>query len=95
MGHLCIEKLLKAYYVKEIDMIGPRVHDLYKLAVRCRLEMTEEQMDALQYVTLFNIEARYEEFKREFHRKCTRDFTEHNIKKIEGLRTWLLGKIKN
>ena len=95
VGHLCIEKLLKAYYVKEIDMIVPRVHDLYKLAVRCRLEMTEDQMDALLYVTLFNIEARYEEFKREFHRKCTKDFTELNIKKIEGLRTWLLGKIKN
>lgn len=95
VGHLCIEKLLKAYYVKEIDTITPRIHDLYKLAVRCRLEMTEEQMDALLYVTLFNIEARYEEFKREFHRKCTKDFTEHNVKKIEGLRIWLLEKINN
>jgi HEPN domain-containing protein len=95
VGHLCIEKLLKAYYVKEISSIVPRVHDLYKLAMRCNLEMSEEQMDALQYVTLFNIEARYEEYKREFHKKCTKDFTEHNIKKIKGLRKWLLEKIEN
>jgi HEPN domain-containing protein len=94
VGHLCIEKLLKAYYVKEIDAMAPRVHDLYKLAMKCKLEMTEEQMDALQYVTLFNIEARYEGYKREFHKKCTKDFTENNIKKIEGLRLWLLEKIK-
>lgn len=73
----------------------PRVHNLYKLALKCNLEMSEEQMDTLQYVTLFNIEARYEQYKREFHKKCTEDFTEHNIQKIEGLREWLLGKIKN
>ncbi len=95
VGHLCIEKLLKACYVKEIDSVAPRVHDLYKLAMRCNLEMSEDQMDALQYVTLFNIEARYEEYKREFHKKCTKDFTEHNITKIKGLREWLLEKIKN
>lgn len=95
VGHLCIEKLLKAYYVKEVDDIAPRVHDLYKLAIKSNLEMTEEQMDSLQYVTLFNIEARYEQYKREFHKKCTKDFTEHNIKKIGGLRKWLLGRIKN
>ena len=39
VGHLCIEKLLKACYVKEIDSVAPRVHDLYKLAMRCNLEM--------------------------------------------------------
>ncbi len=93
VGHLCIEKLLKACYVKEIDTLAPRIHDLYKLALKCNLEMTEEQMDALQYVTLFNIEARYEEYKCEFHKKCTKDFTAKNIKTIEGLRTWLLEKI--
>ncbi len=94
VGHLCIEKLLKACYVKEVNTLAPRVHDLYKLAMKCNLQMSEEQMDALLYVPLFNIEARYEEYKREFHKKCTKDFTEHNIKKIEELRKWLLAKIK-
>jgi hypothetical protein len=57
--------------------------------------MSEEQMDSLQYVTLFNIESRYEEYKREFYKKCTRVFTESNIKTIEGVRAWLLEKINN
>ncbi len=52
VGHLCIEKLLKACFVKMADSNVPRIHDLYKLAVRCGLEMTEEQEDALQYVNL-------------------------------------------
>lgn len=56
---LCCVKyfFLKAYYVKKIDTITPRVHDLYKLALKSNLEMTEEQMDALLYVTLFNIDS--------------------------------------
>jgi HEPN domain-containing protein len=77
-----------------VDNIAPRIHDLYKLAVKCGLEMTEEKMDALQYITLFNIEARYEDYKREFYHKCTRDFAEKNILMIKGIRAWLLEKIK-
>lgn len=95
VGHLCIEKLLKACYVKSVDVTVPRIHDLFKLADRCGLEMTEEQKDALQYVNLFNIEARYEEYKREFYMKCTRAFAEKNIATIEELRAWLLEKINN
>lgn len=95
VGHLCIEKLLKACYVKEVDTVAPRIHDLYKLAIRCSLVLTEKQMDALQYVTLFNIEARYEEYKREFYQKCNREFAEQSIKTIEELRAWLLEKINN
>jgi len=95
VGHLCIEKLLKACYVKAVDATVPRIHDLYKLADRCKLEMTEEQKDTLQYVNLFNIEARYEEYKREFYKKCTRAFAEKNITTIKELRAWLLEKINS
>jgi HEPN domain-containing protein len=93
VGHLCIEKLLKAGYVKFVGISVPRIHDLYKLADRCGLEMTEAQKDALQYVNLFNIEARYEVYKREFYQKCTREFAEKNIATIKELREWLLEKI--
>lgn len=95
VGHLCIEKLLKACYVKYVENITPRIHDLYKLAVKCGLAMTEEQKDALQYVTLFNIETRYEDDKREFYKKCSKEFAETNIEKIKELRRWLLEKIKD
>jgi hypothetical protein len=32
VGHLCIEKLLKALYVKHVDINTPRTHNLYKIA---------------------------------------------------------------
>ncbi|MFZ3048796.1 MAG: HEPN domain-containing protein [Desulfatirhabdiaceae bacterium] len=94
VGHLCIEKLLKACYVKYVNHMAPRSHDLHKLAVKCGLELTEEKMDSLQYITLFNIETRYEDYKRDFYHKCTKDFAEKNILMIKGIRTWLLEKIQ-
>lgn len=95
IGHLVIEKLLKAIYVKSAGSEIPRTHDLYKLAVLSGLELTDSRKDALQYITLFNIETRYEDYKRDFYKKCTKEFTAENIEKIKELREWLRQLIKN
>ena len=94
LGHLVLEKLLKAYYVKVKDKKLPYIHDLYKLASKCELELTESQKDSLQYITLFNIQTRYEDYKRDFYKKCTKDFAEKNIERIKELRNWLKQKIE-
>ena len=94
IGHLVIEKLLKAYYVKMVDSNVPRTHDLLKLAVSAGIEIEEKKKDDLQYITLFNIETRYDEHKRDFYKKCTKKFTEENINKIKGLRKWLKENLK-
>ena len=95
IGHLSIEKLLKAIYVKEVDVNVPRTHDLYKIALKTGLALTEEQKDDLQYITLFNIEARYEEYKKDFSQKCTKCYVQDNLHKISELRKWLLAKIES
>lgn len=94
IGHLAIEKLLKAYYIKTVETEVPRIHDLYKLAIKSNLDLSDEQKDSLQYITLFNIETRYEDYKKNFYKKCTKEFAEKNIEKIKELRTWLQQKIK-
>lgn len=93
VGHLAIEKLLKAYYVKVCDKDVPHTHNLYKLAVKSEIELSESQKDSLQKITLFNIKARYEDIKKSFYHKCTKEFTEENIKIIKGLTKWLKQKI--
>jgi HEPN domain-containing protein len=42
-GHLVIEKLLKAYYVKNVEINVPKIHDLLKLADKSNIELTDEQ----------------------------------------------------
>ena len=93
MGHLVIEKLLKAIYVKRNDDQPPRIHDLLRLAERAKVQTIDEQMDILDLITTFNINARYPDYKQSFYKKCTQEFTAANIENIKGLRTWLLSII--
>jgi len=45
IGHLVIEKLLKAYYINKIDINPPLVHTLLRIAERSKLDLTKEQKD--------------------------------------------------
>ncbi len=93
VGHLVLEKMLKAIYVKNLDANVPYTHDLTKIADKAGLTLTEDQKDSLDAVTTFNIRARYPDYKGEFYKKATKRFTEDYIKKIRDLRQWLIKKI--
>ena len=94
MGHLVIEKLLKALYVKNKNGNIPRTHDLLRLAEKAVIDTTEDQKDDLDFITTFNIRARYPDYKQSFYKKCDYDFTANNIEKVKGLRMWLHSMIK-
>ncbi len=92
-GHLTIEKLLKAFLVLKFDEQPPFTHRLVYLAEKSNLALSAEQMELLEIITDFNIRARYPDEKFSFYRKCTKEFTETNLKKIEGIRAWLLQQV--
>ena len=89
IGHIVIEKLLKAYHVKHIDNHPPLIHNLLRLAEHAQLEMDEEQQDLLVTITTFNIRARYDDYKLEFYHTCSKEFTETWINHIKELRLWI------
>ena len=89
LGHLVIEKLLKAYYVKKVDNQPPFIHNLLRLAEKTDLKLSEQQKDFLVTVTAFNIRARYDDYKLAFYKTCTKDYTEKWINEIEGFRKWI------
>ncbi len=93
LGHLVIEKLLKAIYVNNIDSNPPRIHNLLLLAEQVGLDPTEEQKDSLDLITTFNINARYPDYEQNFYSKCDYDFTRKNLRKIKELRAWLQSKL--
>lgn len=94
LGHLVIEKLLKATAVQNGKENIPKIHDLTKIAKAAGLNMDENQMDLFDVITSFNIEARYPDYKHEFYNKCDQKFTTHYIDKIMELREWLLTQLK-
>jgi HEPN domain-containing protein len=89
LGHLVIEKLLKALYVKRRETHATIGHDLLRLASKMDLKLTEEQEDWFDRLTTFNINARYDSYKQEFYRLCTKEFAEEWKLVIETLREWL------
>jgi len=89
LGHLVIEKLLKAYFVKYIDSKPPLTHNLFRIAEKANLELSEEQKDFLVTVTTFNIRARYDDHKLDFYKTCTKKFTFNWIELIKEFRTWI------
>jgi len=63
------------------------------LAEKASAEVSEEQLELLETITDFNLEARYPDEKFSFKKKCTRDFAEKYLKEIEEIRRWLLQMI--
>jgi len=93
LGHLVVEKLLKALYVKNKRTHPILGHDLLRLASNAGLKLTEEQQDWFDRLTTFNINVRYDTYKQDFYRLCTREFAEEWKQKIETLREWLQNQL--
>jgi len=93
-GHLTVEKLLKALYVHKTGNTPPYTHRLVYLAEKAGLKPSEEQLELLEIITDFNIEARYPDEKFMFKKRCTKEFTEAYLQKIEVIREWLKKQIR-
>lgn len=89
MGHLVIEKLLKAHYSKIKGGFPPMLHDLRRLAELGGLTLDQEHRINLDTITRFNINARYDNYKQSFYKLCTEEFTTEWITKIDKTREWI------
>ena len=89
IGHISTEKLLKALYVKRFNEHAPFTHNLYRLGELIGLEMSEEHSDWFDEITSFNLNARYDDYKKEFYQICTPDYTKTWIERIKNIRIWI------
>ena len=89
LGHLVIEKLLKACYVKHNEQHPALTHNLLKLALKSGIEVNDELQLQLDTITAFNMNARYDDIKLAFFKKCTPEYTAHWVNQIQSLRLWI------
>lgn len=95
IGHLVIEKLLKAIFVKNNEnKIPPKLHNLVRLAELSHIEIDDNKKILLDKINDFNLEVRYPEYKNELYKTCTKEFAEENIRYIKELYQWLKSLIK-
>ncbi len=90
VGHIVLEKMLKALYVKNNDNKIPlKTHNLVKLSELSLINITNKQKLFLDEVNDFNIEIRYPDYKFEFHKHCDDKFSKKYLEKIEEYYKWL------
>ncbi len=93
LGHLVLEKLLKAHYVKNQRKHAIFTHDLLRLATNAGLKIDEETEEWLDDISTFNINARYDTYKQDFYKLCTKEFANLWSERIEKLRIWLIKEL--
>ena len=92
IGHLLIEKVLKAIFVMGSDQPLPKIHDLSRLLELCDIEIDEELREKLDVITTFNINARYpvqEQVLSDLPRNI-----QQQVKHIEEIYAWLKSFLK-
>ncbi len=89
IGHLVIERLLKVAVVKRTENHAPFTHDLRRLAKLSQIEFNETNKKRLDTITTFNLNARYDNYKQDFYKRCTPEYTEKWVAVIKELRQWI------
>jgi HEPN domain-containing protein len=90
IGHLVIEKLLKACYVKRHGVQAPFTHALLRLAELSGLEANDNTRATLTRLMQFHTRGRYPDVRREFYTRATKSFTTAQLQAIKETRQWLL-----
>lgn len=89
IGHLVLEKLFKALYVRKTGGIPSRIHDLARLAKKCGLEVDDAMTDKLDMISRFNLIVRYPDYQQEFYKICTKEFSLEALESVKEVRSWL------
>ena len=69
------------------------LHDLRRLAKLSGIEFDENYKILLDTITTFNLNARYDDYKQEFYKKCTSGYAEIWVTNIKTIREWIKTKL--
>lgn len=92
-GHLCLEKLLKALYVKTTSDHAPVTHSLPLLAQKAGLDIPEARMEKLAEFMEFYLEGRYPRDWELIRKKFDLTYTREKLQEIKETAQWLKTKL--
>lgn len=94
IGHLILEKIIKAHYVKDTKQTPPKIHNLVKLISKTVINPNASLLEFLDEANDFQMEARYPDFKINAYRTFNKMFTEEKFAKILEVYEWLKSQLK-
>lgn len=95
VGHLALEKIIKALFVDRNDNnIPPKIHNLVRLAELSQIDLNEEQKFLLDQINDFNLQTRYPDYNLEFYKRCNAEYAKANFCKIKEFYSWFSSLLK-
>ncbi len=82
-GHLALEKLLKAKIIEAAGGEPIYSHDLVVLAKYAKIRLNIQDTDFLARVNVYNIRARYQDYKKALHKRANKKFTSRELANIK------------
>ncbi len=92
--HLAIEKMLKALFVKVNRGSPPPTHNLPRLAKESKLTLSEEDLQFLNELLRFNIEARYPKDRIKIRKACTKKYSAGVLRAVKKWQRRLTTEIR-
>ncbi len=92
--HLAIEKMLKALFVKVNRRLSPWTHNLPRLAKESKLTLSEEDLQFLNELLRFNIEARYPKDRIKIRKACTKKYSAGVLRAVKKWQRRLTTEIR-
>ncbi len=92
--HLAIEKMLKALFVKVNGGSPPPIHNLPRLAAESKLNLSEGDLEFLNELLRFNIEARYPKDRIMIRKACTKKYSEGVLRTVRKWQRRLTTEIR-
>lgn len=92
--HLSLEKLLKALVARTIKDHPPFTHNLLYLAGKTDLKISKMQIELLDRINKFNMEARYPEDLKAFYEKANRAYAKKYLEAAKETWKWLRKKLE-
>lgn len=93
IGHLVIEKLLKACCAKKLGKDVPKIHNLFRLAALAELDVSEKQKETFARLMVYHTKARYAEWGTQFRKVITREVAAQDLAAVKEIRQWLLDQL--
>jgi len=94
-GHLVVEKMLKAVFVKRRGTSPPPTHNLVRLANDASIVLSEEDREFLRGLVEFNIEARYPRDAEKIRKICTKRFADEMVRRVRKWHRRLSAEIRS
>ena len=94
-GHLVVEKMLKAVFVKRHGTSPPPTHNLVRLANDASMKLSEEDREFLRGLMEFNIEARYPRDAEKIRKICTKRFADEMTGRVRKWHRRLSAEIRS